>query len=280
MGQEDIQAFLAQCQSMQADIRQIQGSVQELRQLQRRTQNAVRESDRLRYQRHLEDQLQRATSMTKSVRQRMSALQQQSRSAPRSQRQLMESQYLDLAKKFRDAVVLFHDAQMEIQAQEKQQLERQLRIVRPHATEEEIKSWVDDQQPGASQIFAQTLLESTRREEAQRVLNQVQSRHDHVLKMAKSIVELQTMFEDLSTMISSQDDAVMKVSAQVDDVEANTAHATKELHVAVNNARSARKKKWCLIIFFILLVLGVVLYFVFDKVVIPMINNKVNNATK
>ena len=118
------------------------------------------------------------------------------------------------------------------------------------------------------------ILQSTRREEARRVLQDVEDRHAHIVELSKSILEIQQLFQDMSTMIEEQDSLVASVSSNINEVEANTTQATAQLSQAVKSARSARKKKWCLITFFMVVLVGVALWLLFQYYLIPQVFNK------
>lgn len=269
--QQDPQQFFEVVKEIQQQIRQIQSNSKELQKLHRQLLNAVREQDRSRFQNAMDKLQQETNQLTRTVRRTLQQQVVDQMQPGRSDYQMMRSQQLAVANRFRDAVVALHDVQMAIQNSEKEQLERQLRIVNPSATDEDIRTMVDNQQSGP--VFSQRILESSRRQDAQRVLSEVQDRHEHVVQLAKSIVELQTLFEDMSTMIDQQDAAVMQVASQVDDVEANTRQANTELTKAIAHAKSARKRKWCIIIFLLCLFLGVGTY-VTIAYILPAVNKE------
>jgi hypothetical protein len=62
---------------------------------------------------------------------------------------------LGLARKFRDALITFHDIQSSYREKQKSRFERQYLIVNPTATQEEIDRVLDEHYSGP--IFAQTV---------------------------------------------------------------------------------------------------------------------------
>jgi t-SNARE complex subunit (syntaxin) len=80
-------------------------------------------------------------------------------------------------------------------------------------------------------------------------------------------------------MIDAQDSLVTQISANVNDVEANTQNATSQLQGAIKSAKSARRKRWCLICFFFILLLAVGLYCLFQYYLIPQVFNPQQNNT-
>lgn len=125
----------------------------------------------------------------------------------------------------------------------KKQIEREYRIVKPDATEAEIRQVVADSD-GSSQVFSQTLLNSNRRGEAQSTLNAVNTRHQEIQKIERDMVTLARMFDDLEALVVQQEAQVQVIEQRGQEVKEHATQANVELAGAVTKARSARKKKW------------------------------------
>lgn len=137
-------------------------------------------------------------------------------------------------------------------AEAKQRAERQYRIIKPEASEDEVRQVVDDYNNG-EQYFQAALMQSNRRGEARTVLNEVQTRHRELLKLEKTMAELNRLVQDMNEMVAEQDNAVQQIEAQMGDVQHDIEHGVKHTDSAVKSARGARKKKiWCFIICFII----------------------------
>lgn len=174
--------------------------------------------------------------------------------------QLRNPQKIDQAElarnKFLELIQRYRLTESNNREQTKVQAERQYRIVKPDATEEEIQAVVED---GSSnqQIFQQALMQSNRRGEARTVLNEVQTRHRELLKLEKTMAELTQLFHDMEELVVEQDQPIQQIEEQVNtaqhDIEQGVGHTQK----AVVSARAFRKKKWwCLAI---LLIIAIVL---------------------
>lgn len=144
------------------------------------------------------------------------------------------------------------------------QLERQYRIVRPDATDAEIREAVEDPN---GQMFQQALMHSDRQGRARAALSAVQDRHAQIQKIEQQIVELSQLFQDMDTLIVQQDVAVTQIDQKAEEVVDNLDKGNTEVTRAVETARSTRKKKWwCLgitvLIIIIAVVIGLVVHFV------------------
>ncbi|CUM67753.1 uncharacterized protein PRCAT00005458001 [Priceomyces carsonii] len=166
-------------------------------------------------------------------------------------------------KRFLELIQEYRLVEANNREQTKTQAERQYKIVKPDATNDEIKAVVED--GDSQQYFQQALLQSNRRGEARTVLNEVQVRHRELLKLEKTMAELTQLFHDMEELVIEQDQAIQQIDDQVGtaqhDIEQGVGHTNK----AVVSAKKARRKRlWCFIIICIIcailaLILG--LYF-------------------
>lgn len=157
-------------------------------------------------------------------------------------------------KRFLDLIQDYRLVEARNKESTKEQAARQYQIIKPDATDEEIKAVVED---GSQQYFQQALMQSNRRGEARSVLNEVQVRHRELLKLEKTMAELTQLFHDMEELVIEQDQPIQQIEEQVGtaqhDIEQGVGHTNK----AVKSTKSARKKKlWC---FFICLLIVIIL---------------------
>lgn len=81
-------------------------------------------------------------------------------------------------------------------------------------------------------------------------------------------------------MIETQDTLVGQISNNVNDVEANTQQANTELRHAITSAKSARRKKWCLICTLFIVLLGLATYLAIHFLVINPPSKENSTAAK
>ncbi|KAJ4393723.1 hypothetical protein N0V93_002938 [Gnomoniopsis smithogilvyi] len=157
------------------------------------------------------------------------------------------------------------------------QMERQYRIVRPDADAGEVRAAVEDMSAGGQQVFQQAMMQSNRQGQARAVLNEVQNRHQELLKIEQQMTELTNMIIDLDTIIVQQEPMVQQIDEHVEKTQEDLKQANVELDTAVDTARSTRKKKWiccgiCVAIVLVIVII-VVVYFVVTN------QNKSNSST-
>lgn len=162
-------------------------------------------------------------------------------------------------KRFLELIQDYRMTEANNREQTKVQAERQYRIVKPGASDAEVKAVVED--GNGQQYFQQALMQSNRRGEARTVLNEVQIRHRELLKLERTMAELTQLFHDMEELVIEQDQPIQQIDEQIGtaqhDIEQGVGHTNK----AVVSAKKARKKKlWCFFIcVLIIVILAVIL---------------------
>ncbi|KAK4547096.1 hypothetical protein LTR36_001317 [Oleoguttula mirabilis] len=165
-----------------------------------------------------------------------------------------------LDRRIRKAINTYQQTESQFRKEVQEQQRRQYLIVRPEATEAEIREATDNNGDEV-QIFQQALLQSDRRGQAQSTLRNVQQRHDAIQQIERTMMQLQELFQDLDAAVVQQEPLVQRIEQKAE--ETNTHLEVGNVHVekAVGSARAARKKKWiCMgIIVAILLIIIIVI---------------------
>lgn len=148
-----------------------------------------------------------------------------------------------LDRRIRKAINTYQQTESQFRKEVQEQQRRQYLIVRPDATEAEIREATDNNGDDV-QIFQQALLQSDRRGQAQSTLRNVQQRHDAIQQIERTMMELQQLFQDLDQAVVQQEPMVQSIEQKAE--ETNTHLEAGNVHVgkAVVSARAARKKKW------------------------------------
>ena len=145
-------------------------------------------------------------------------------------------------RRIRRAINSYQQVESQFRKEVQEQQRRQYLIVRPDATEAEIKEATQD--GGDTQIFQQALMNADRRGQAQSTLRNVQQRHDAIQQIERTMLELQQLFQDLDAIVVQQEPLIQNIEQKAE--ETNTHLEAGNVHVAkaVDSARAARKKKW------------------------------------
>ncbi|KAI9230959.1 MAG: t-SNARE [Piptocephalis tieghemiana] len=173
--------------------------------------------------------------------------------------QIRRGQHASLKKKFLDLAKRYQRVEQSYRNRVRQRMERQYRVVKPNATQAEIDEALD---ANSGQVFAQTLLQTTRYGEARRALEEVQERHEDIKKIERTIMELHDLFQEMNIAVEEQGAMLNNIEHNVE----NTAHynetTVKHIDKAIVSRKKTRKRLWCCCIFgvILLIILAVVIY--------------------
>ncbi|KAI8643501.1 t-SNARE [Parasitella parasitica] len=171
---------------------------------------------------------------------------------------MRKTQHAALKKKFIETIQRYQDIERTYQQKYRQRVERQIRIVQPNATPDDIEQVLDSDEP--PQIFAQSLMQSSKSGQAKAVLSEVQSRHDDIKKIEKTILELHQLFVDMQMMVEQQAETINQIETHAETTVADLEQGNRDVTKAIVSAKSTRAKKWiCFIIFIILLIVAGIL---------------------
>lgn len=145
-------------------------------------------------------------------------------------------------RKLKGAMTDYQRLDVEYTRKLQEQMARQYRIVRPEASEQEVREAVED--TSQQQVFSQALMQSNRRGQAQSALSAVQSRHEEIQKIERQMIELAELFQDMENLVVQQEAAVTNIEMKGEEVVDHMDKGNEQLGTAIVSARNARKWKW------------------------------------
>lgn len=168
----------------------------------------------------------------------------------KAQAENAKDRFLKLIQHFREVEANHREAN-------KQQAERQYRIVQPDATQEEVEDAINN--ASQQQVFSQAILNASRRGEAKTALAEVQARHRELQKLEKTMAELAQLFQDMEELVTEQHQVFEAVDDNITRAQNDIEKGYGQVGVAVEHARGRRKKKlWCTAILLLILIIIVV----------------------
>ena len=110
--------------------------------------------------------------------------------------------------------------------------------MKPDATADELEQ-VASQEGGP--IFAQQILPSVSQVEARRALAEVQDRHQDIMMIEKSILELHQLFMDMAVLVAAQGEVMDSIEHYVEESVEYTEKGIGELKKAIKSQKKSRK---------------------------------------
>ncbi|CAE6520586.1 unnamed protein product [Rhizoctonia solani] len=255
----DMSTFYTEISSIQDQIRTYNDTVQRIADLHNRSLNQADETAAQRNASQLEQLQDDVSSLSSQLQRRIKDL--MSKSLPGRDGQIRAQQTNLVNAKFVEAIQNYQVVERDYRAKSKQRVERQFKIVKPDATSEEIKAAVNDDS-GNGQIFSQALMNSNRFGESRAAYREVQSRHEDLKKIEKTLTELAQLFNDMSVLVAQQDETIDTIEHHAMETHKDMEAGLQHTDAAVVSARGARKKRWIcfgIIVAIIIVVLIIVL---------------------
>ncbi|KAF9069885.1 t-SNARE [Rhodocollybia butyracea] len=257
MGSGDMSAFYAEVSSLQDSIRTYNDNVSRIGELHSRSLDSSDDDPAAtRDGIQLEELIADTSALSATLKRRIKALERQGGSG--NDRQVRKQQTALVKSKFVEAIQNYQNVEQQHRTRYKQRVERQLKIVKPDASPEEIKAAVDDESGG--EVFSQALLSSNRFGESRTAYREVQERHKDIKRIEQTLGELAQLFNDMSVLVEQQDEVIENIETTAGNVEKDTEAGLIYTEKAVVSARSARQKRWiCFaIILIIVLIIAIV----------------------
>ncbi|GAA5953443.1 hypothetical protein JCM10213_003084 [Rhodosporidiobolus nylandii] len=255
----DLGPFFAEVESIQDDIKQLHSNITSVSELHSRrlasTDDATQSSTGAQL-----TQLTNATAgLTNSIRNRITKLNDANRATPQGDPNFntRKLQIGNLQNAFKRGLEEYNLVEKRSREKYRERMARQIKIVKPDATEQEIRAaWEDNQ--GGAQIFSQALVQS-RTSGARAAFAEVQSRNQDLRKIEDTITQLAQMMQDMATLVLEQDESVRAIETQAVQVNTDVEQGLEQTKKAVKSARAARRKRWiCFIVILIIIAVVVI----------------------
>ncbi|CAG8474288.1 1399_t:CDS:2 [Ambispora leptoticha] len=236
---QTVNSFFDEVSSIQEAIRQMQANVNAIEELHGRSLATINEDA------SIKDQLENLTIQTRNlgqqVKNKIRTIEAMNIKLPPNTGDLdvRRAQVANLRKKFLDTLQNYQQTEYQNRQKYRQRMERQYKIVKPSATQDEIDQALDNDEGG--QIFAQSLMQSTRYGAAREALREVQERHDEIKKIEKTIEELANLFQEMQIMVEVQDQQIEQIENHANQITTDMEQGVTHVETALNHARSARR---------------------------------------
>lgn len=260
----DPNAILNECVEIEQAIDSISTNLQRLRYLQTRAIDDPDASPTTSTNREIDTLSSETMSLYRNLSQRIIAIKQTPTSADARNKPRVGM----VDRKLRQAMNEFQQVERDFRKKLADQMARQYRIVNPEASEEEIRTAVEDTEN--NQVFSQAvnkppfppspnypvsplclnttktqLLQSSRRgQQSQSALRAVQARHEAIQKIERQMIELAQLFQDIEAAVISHEVAVEDIESKTELIAEHVAKGNKELDGGIKAASSRNRKKW------------------------------------
>lgn len=252
-----VQGFLDEISHVKESIQQINNNVTHIQSLQSSMLQTADAGELSRSRQNVDNLTTETQNIMTHVKQKLKEIEPTSRHSDLAMR---KNTFSAVTRSFMESIENHRRVALQFQKAEAQQLERQIKIANPNATQQEIQQAVAGAEQGRNAVFAQQLMQSVggeyRRNNAQNALDAVQERHEDIRRLAKSVQELSVLFQEMEQMLEAQSHVLDTIEQSAFEATADLEQGVQYVEKAKESAKATRRKKWiCFGIFVIILII-------------------------
>jgi len=158
-----------------------------------------------------------------------------------------------LTQKFLELATEYQEVQTNYKNKYQEKIERQYKIAKPDATQEEIEKAVES--GDSTKIFADQILDSHLHQQAKNALAYIEARHADIKRIEASIQQLHQLFVDMAVLVEAQGEMLNQIEYNVSQSVAYTAQGVEELKGAVKYQKKSRKKMYIIIVIMVVILI-------------------------
>lgn len=230
--EESTEKFLLQADIVQSKLRACQQLIQEMKKQQ--TCVIVKTDSDESLEEELECLIKRIKDLTTTIKSDITALEENLKIDENSwsvEQRIKKCHVSSLQRVFQEVMHEYNSSQVEHRENCKRRIKRQLEICGKEKTEGELEDMLETKDYS---VFTSNLLVDT--QQMKNAIQIVESRHADIIRLEKSIYELQDLFLEIAKTIESQ-------GHLIDNIEHNVEIADECLRVALPQLRAAKRYK-------------------------------------
>ncbi|XP_008335749.1 syntaxin-2 [Cynoglossus semilaevis] len=165
---------------------------------------------------------------------------------------IQKTQYTVLSRRFVEVMTQYNETQVSFRERSKRRIQRQLEITGRVTTDEELEAMLESGNPTifTSDIISDSLI-------TRQAVDEIESRHQDIIRLETSIRELHAMFMDMAMLVETQGDMVNNIETNVSNAAEYIVRAKEETKKAVRYQKKSRRK-YIILAFALLILVAVV----------------------
>ncbi|KAM4635231.1 syntaxin-2-like [Polymixia lowei] len=167
-------------------------------------------------------------------------------------RRIQRNQHSDLARWFVEVITAYNETQVSFREKCKARIQRQLEITGKVTTDEELEEILHSANPAIFTSDINSDLQITRQ-----ALNEIESRHQDIIRLESSLRELQEIFTDIAMLVETQGELINNIEKNVSGAVDYVEMAKGETKKAVVYRKKAQRK-YVIIALAVLVLLAVI----------------------
>ncbi|XP_061638505.1 syntaxin-1A isoform X3 [Phyllopteryx taeniolatus] len=189
----------------------------------------------------LEDLMADIKKLANKVRSKLKSIlhtieQEESQNRSSADLRIRKTQHSTLSRKFVEVMSEYNTTQSDYRERCKGRIQRQLEITGKNTTNEELESMLESDNPA---IFTSGIIMDNITQQA---MNEIETRHNEIIKLENSIRELHDMFMDMAMLVESQGELVNNIERVVWEAQDYVKQAKDTIPKCKKFKKTSRRK--------------------------------------
>lgn len=262
-GSDFMQEFFAKVETVKSNISLIKDATKDIAEINQNVLQATTNEREQDYSNKLEPLIKKTNASATSAKKTLQFLREETdrlkespdtKSTPEVR--IRDNLVNTLTRKFVDVMKEYQNAQTKYKTDIKKKVKRQVQIVKPDATTEEIDA-VFKAGGGSGEVLKSAILTGEAADSIRNAYMTVADKYQDVLTLEASVAELHQMFLDFALLTEKQGELLDQIEHQVKDASEYIDAGNQEMVQAIEIQKSIRRKQ-CFIAIVVLIVLAVV----------------------
>ncbi|XP_039268061.1 syntaxin-1A-like isoform X2 [Styela clava] len=159
---------------------------------------------------------------------------------------IKKTQHSTLSRKFIEVMTDYNTTQNDYRERCKARIQRQLEITGKQVSDNELENMLENSKDGSPAIFTGGIIIDT--QQTKQALNDIEARHNDIIKLENSIKELHDMFMDMAMLVEQQGEMIDRIEYNVEHSVDYVERAVSDTKKAVKYQSRARRKKICMMV--------------------------------
>lgn len=247
-----MEMFFEQVEEIRGMIDKISANVEEVKKKHSMILSAPQNDDKMKEE--LEELMSDIKKTANKVRGKLKVIEQNIEQEEHSNKssadlRIRKTQHATLSRKFVEVMNDYNSCQIDYRERCKGRIQRQLEITGRTTTNEELEDMLESGNPA---IFTQGIIMET--QQARQTLEDIEARHNDIIKLETSIRELHDMFMDMAMLVEQQGEMIDRIEYNVEQAVDYIETAKMDTKKAVKYQSKARRKLIMIIICVIILI--------------------------
>lgn len=244
-----LREFFSKIDILKQGIIDLEGYTQEIQSMKEKAIISSIQSEQEEISNALSNVLAKSTKATAALKTKLDSLNKENetfeaKNPNSAQTKIRRNTHAAIARKFRDTLKDLQLAQTEYKKELREKFTRQIELVVPESTEQEVTKLIDTDVSPMS-ILRTELLQDVH-EDTANALSNIERKYEDIRLLEKNVTEMHQMFVDIATLVGAQGDLLDQIQFSVDSAKDYAEKGQKEIVAVRETQIRVKRRTFCI----------------------------------